>query len=77
MAFTAAAATYFPYLNQKNSVAVSNAFVYLALPVAAAGETTTPLLTYNGSTVAVYHKDTSGREYLALTGRSQNPLRKR
>jgi uncharacterized protein (TIGR03437 family) len=67
IAFTADAASYFPYLNQKNPVTVSNAFVYLASPVAAAEETTTPLLTYNGSTVAVYHKDASGREYLALT----------
>jgi hypothetical protein len=67
VAFTAAAASYFPSLNQKNPVAVSDAYVYVASPVAAAGETTTPLLTYNGLAVAAYHKDAPGREYLALT----------
>src|SRR5262249_23512994 len=40
---------------------------YLASAVAASGETTTPLVTINGSVVAVTHKDVSGRESLALT----------
>jgi hypothetical protein len=67
VAFTAAASTYFPYLNQKNPIPVSNAYMYMALPAPVAGEVTTPLLTSNGYTVAAYHKDVAGREYLALT----------
>jgi hypothetical protein len=65
--FTTDAGAYFPYLNRTNPISVTYACTNLASTVAAAGEITTPLITYNGYTVAAYHKDASGREYLAQT----------
>lgn len=65
--FTPAANTLFPYLNQSHPLQVSGAYVYLATPVSATGEVTTPLLSLNGATIAALHKKPDGREYLALT----------
>ncbi|MGH9721470.1 MAG: hypothetical protein ACRD8O_14770 [Bryobacteraceae bacterium] len=65
--FLPASSAVFPDLNRANPVPVSNSFVYAALPVAGAGETTTPILTINGGIAGVTHRKGDGREYLALT----------
>jgi hypothetical protein len=65
--FTSAASTVFPYLNTANPLKIANAYLYLAKPAPAAGETTTPLLTVQGNTVAALHTKPDGREYLAMT----------
>ncbi len=65
--FTPAAASIFPYLRQDQSIPVSGAFLYLADPVVAPGETTTPLLVMGDATVGALHTTADGREYLALT----------
>ena len=57
----------FPYLNVANPLQVTGAYVYLATAVAAAGETTTPLLSMNGATVGVLHTTATGEQFLALT----------
>ncbi len=57
----------FPYLKTSAPIRVANAFVYLASPAAAAGETTTPIMSIGTSTAGVLHTKTDGREYLALT----------
>jgi hypothetical protein len=62
-----AAGSIFPYLNLDNPIKLSAAYTYLAQPVAAAGETTIPLMQVNGSTTGVLHTKADGREYLALT----------
>ncbi len=62
-----AAAPIFSYLNVSNPVKVTNSYAYLATPAPATGETTTPLITMAGSTVAALHKKADGREYLAFT----------
>jgi hypothetical protein len=73
--FTTAAATIFPYLNRANAVPVTapsangvgGVWAYLATPVAATGETTTPILTSGTFTVGATHTSADGRESLALT----------
>jgi hypothetical protein len=65
--FTSAAAGVFPYLNTANPLTIANAYLYLAQPAAAAGETVTPLLTVQGYTVAALDTKPDGREYLAMT----------
>ena len=67
VSFASAASSIFPYLVQTHPVTVANAYMYLASAVASSGETTTPILTYNGSVVGVTHKNAAGSEYLALT----------
>ncbi len=67
IAFTSAAASIFPYLNTANPLKFTNAYVYLADAVQAAGETTTPLMTLRGKTVAALHTTADGREYMGLT----------
>ena len=61
----------FSYLQPKVSIPVQNAYMYLAAPVAAAGETTTPILqaTQGGVnyTVGAIHTAATGQQYLALT----------
>jgi hypothetical protein len=65
--FTSAAATVFPYLNTATPVKVGGAYLYGAIATPAAGETVTPLMTYNGAPVAVLATKADGREYLAMT----------
>lgn len=65
--FTSAASTVFPYLNTANPLNIANAYVYLARPSPGPGETTTPVLTVQGSTIAALHTKPDGREYLAMT----------
>ena len=67
LTFTSAAASIFPYLNTVNPLKFTNAYVYLADPVQAAGESTTPLITMRGKTVAALHNTADGREYMGLT----------
>jgi hypothetical protein len=61
----------FSYLKPTAQIPVENAYMYLATTVAAAGETTTPVLqaTYNGVTytVGALHTAATGQQYLALT----------
>ena len=61
------ASAIFPYLNVAHPVTVTNSYAYLASPVSANGEATTPILSMAGATVGVVHKKPDGREYLALT----------
>ena len=65
--FPSAAAAVFPYLNRTNPLKIGGVFVYLASPAPDPGETTTPLLTIDGATVAATHAKADGREYMALT----------
>lgn len=65
--FTTAGKAIFSYLNTANPLKVTNSWVYLAAPAPDAGETTTPLLTIQGATVAAVHTKADGREYLAMT----------
>ena len=67
IAFAPDAAAIFPYLNPANPLTLRYAYAYLATPAPAAGETTTPILTINGSTAGVLHTKADGREYMALT----------
>ncbi len=67
ISFTAAGKSAFYYLNTANSLKVTNSYVYLATAAPDPGETTTPLLTMQGATVAAVHKKADGREYLAMT----------
>jgi len=69
---TTAGAAAFPYLNPAASIPVSSLdgygiWAYRATPVAAANETTTPLLMAGDYTVGVTHTTADGRETLALT----------
>lgn len=61
----------FSYMPPTASIPVQNAWVYLAAPVAAAGETTTPILQTTQSgvnyTVGAIHTAATGQQYLALT----------
>ncbi len=61
----------FSYLQSTASIPVENAYMYFATTEAAAGETTTPILTgtYNKTsyTVGAIHTSASGQQYLALT----------
>lgn len=66
-AFTSAGAQVFPYLTTANGLKVANAYVYLAAASPDPGETVTPLLTIQGSPVAVLDTKADGREYLAMT----------
>lgn len=65
--FTPEAESVFRDLRLPQTVNIAYAFTYLADPVAAAGETTTPLLRAGPSTLAVLHTSADGRESLALT----------
>jgi hypothetical protein len=67
LTFAAAASAIFPYLNLTHAFTVTNSYAYLATPISAVGETTTPILSIGTSTVGVLHKKPDGREYLALT----------
>jgi hypothetical protein len=67
---TSAGTSVFPYLNSANPIPVGSGgtiWAYRATPVAAANETTTPLLVTGPYTVAVTHTTSDGRETLALT----------
>jgi hypothetical protein len=64
---TPAGAGIFNYLQPAASVKVMWSWTYLASTVAAAGETTTPILQLGSSVVGVTHTLTDGREYMALT----------
>ncbi len=57
----------FSYLNTARALPVTNSYVYLAAPAVVMGESTSPLLSMGGATVAVIHRKPDGREYLALT----------
>ncbi len=67
MTYTAAAASVFPYLNRSQTLPLRSAWYYTANPSPLAGETTTPLLTVSGKTVAATHTKADGREYMAFT----------
>ena len=67
LSFAPGAAPIFPYLNTKNPLKVTYTYAYMASPVSAPGEVTTPILSMPGGTVGVLHKKADGREYLALT----------
>ena len=69
---TSAGNSLFPYLVPGNPLDVVYAYYYPSTPVAAAGETTTPIMTITGpgvtnQTVGVTHKAADGRESLAMT----------
>ena len=68
---TAAGAAVFPYLNPAAVIPVSGRFggiwAYKALPIAAANETTTPILMAGTNVVGVTHTTADGRQTLALT----------
>lgn len=57
----------FDYLNPTAPLKVIFSYTYLAASAPATGETTTPLLSMNGSVVGATHRKADGREYLALT----------
>ena len=67
----AAGAPVFSYLKPAAQIPVANAYMYLAAPVAATGETTTPILQVAQNsvnyTVAAIHTAATGQQYLALT----------
>jgi hypothetical protein len=65
--FAPGSAEAFPDLTRTGQIPVEFAYVYKASPIAQAGETTTPVLTMDGATIAVLHKKADNREYLALT----------
>ena len=76
--YTDEARPVFPDLRPEGGLAVSGAFVYAADPVAAAGETTKPILAVGGAPDAVagvLHTKPDGREYLALTFDQSSNLR--
>ncbi len=67
-----AGASVFSYINSANPVPVAGSgsgsiWVYQAKTTAAAGETTTPLLTVGNNVVGVTHTNSSGQETLSLT----------
>jgi hypothetical protein len=68
---TAAGAAVFPYLTPTASISVfgqgGGIWAYRALPIAAANETTTPLLAAGSYTVGVTHTTADGRETMALS----------
>ena len=69
---TAAGSAVFPYLKSTATIPVSSLdgygiWAYRATPVAAANETTTPILMAGNYTVGVTHTTADGRETLALT----------
>jgi hypothetical protein len=69
---TAAGASVFSYINTANAIPVAGSgdgsiWAYQATPVAAAGETTTPILKAGNATVGVTHTTADGRESLSLT----------
>jgi hypothetical protein len=69
---TSAGAAVFSYLNAANPIPISGPagaglWAHRATPTAAAGETTTSLLTTGSYTVAATHTTADGRETLALT----------
>lgn len=57
----------FSYLRPAASIKVANSYIYTAETVAAAGETTTPILKMGNAVVGVTHRKADGREFLALT----------
>jgi hypothetical protein len=65
--FPAGASSVFKTINLSKPVPVEYSYFYGATPVAAAGETTTPVLTINGQIAGVVHRKADGREYMALT----------
>lgn len=69
--FTPAAAAIFPYLTRTSPIPVeagdTGIWAYQATTTAAAGETTTPILTAGNYTVAATHTTADGRETFALT----------
>ncbi len=76
---TQAGASVFSYLNANNTIPVGGQGtgtirVYRATPIAAANETTTPLLITGGYTIAATHTTADGRETLALTMDNQPEL---
>ena len=68
---TSAGASIFPYINAANSIPVAGSggpiWAYKANATAAAGETTTPILTVGSNVVGVTHVNTSGQQSLSLT----------
>jgi hypothetical protein len=72
LSLTSTGKTLFPYLIATNKLEVANAYYYPATAVAAAGETTTPIMTIsstgvNNLIVGVTHVAADGRESLAMT----------
>lgn len=72
LSLTSAGSPLFPYLVAGNRLNVVNAYYYPATAVAAAGETTTPIMTISSSgikdlTAGVTHVAADGRETLAMT----------
>ena len=67
-AFTSAASQVFSYLNTSNPLKIAGAYMYPAtITPEATGEVVIPLMTVNGSPVAVLDTKVDGREYLAFT----------
>ncbi len=72
LSLTADGASIFPYLIPGNRLDLANAYFYPATPVAASGETTTPIITIatpgtKEQTAGVTHSASDGRESLAMT----------
>jgi hypothetical protein len=69
--FTPAAAAIFPYLTRTNPLPIgangTGIYAYQATTTAAAGETTTPILTDGNYTLGATHTTADGRQTLALT----------
>ncbi|MFL6449385.1 MAG: hypothetical protein ACJ746_17135 [Bryobacteraceae bacterium] len=68
---TTAGAAIFSYLNASNAISISGQgntgiWAYRALPIAAANETTIPILTAGANVVAVTHYTADGREILTM-----------
>ena len=72
LSLTTAGSSLFPYLIAANQLDVVYSWYYPSTPVAAIGETTTPIMTISGpgvtsQTVGVTHTAADGRETLAMT----------
>jgi hypothetical protein len=65
--FLPAASSVFQTANRASSVPVKNAYFYGAVPAAAAGDITTPVLAIDGQSTGFLHRKADGREYLAFT----------
>ena len=69
---TSAGASIFPYINSANAIPVSGSgtggiYAYQATATAAAGETTTPILTAGSNVVGVTHTNAAGQQTMSLT----------
>ena len=69
---TAAGASIFSYINSAHAIPIAGSgtgaiYAYQATPVAAAGETTTPILMAGSNVIGVTHVTASGQQSLSLT----------